>query len=762
MLASIALAVIRRLLPTLDHSPPVPAWAAAVTAADTPPIAPGQGAASLAAEIARQGQRANVALVRRSVEAGGLHALLADLFHPVVLFRPVPGEVLPRPVLTYRPAKGRGERIAEELTPGGEWQQLDFSEASAATMSVCTADEAGAPTGSGVLMLFPLALPAAATAHDGGSATATGHASSRGPAAVNAHGDAAHHLTPMQRLLELLKLEKRDIWYIYVYTVAVGLLGLVLPLGVQALIGLMSGGLVGASVVVLVALIIVSIIVSGILQVQQISLVEVLQRRIFARTALDFARRLPRVEPTHGWDGEYPPEVVNRFFDVLNVQKGLPKLLIDISAAVLQVIFGLLVLSFYHAFFIFFSLVLVLVLYGIVRAVGPKGLKTSITESKYKYRAAYWLEEIGRALPAFRLAPHGTLPVQKADTLVAGYLHYRKEHFKVLMTLYGYAIGFKTLVVGGLLILASVLLAQGQISLGQIVASELIIVLIVGAVEKLILSLDVVYDLLTGLDKIGHVTDKPLEETGGLNPNLHDGLRVAFEGVSTHYPDTRRVVARHASLTIEPDARLGLTSADPEATVDLCRTLLGQLPYEGTITVNGLALPSLDREALRRHLGETITQRDIFAGTALDNITLGRPNITVAHLQECLYGLGLHELINQLPRGLDTELVPADPALPDALVAKILLARAVVGQPRLLLLSDPVELEPTDRQRVMAWLFDPARPWAVVCLTDSPAVLRQLRTVAVVREGQVSRPAPYDELLDRDRGFRELMAELVA
>jgi ABC-type bacteriocin/lantibiotic exporter with double-glycine peptidase domain len=756
MLAHVPLAVVRRLLPLLDHTPPPPHWTEGISSSNTSANHPSD-AAGLAAEIARLGQRANVALVRRSVPVTDLKTLLDDLFHPIILFRRVAGETSPRPVVTWSPQQGHGSRHAEELTPDGDWVAVAIR---AEDVAVCAPDEAGSPTAPGVVMLFPLALPTATTATDGHIAAAPGNGSH---STANGHGDhQPAHRSPMGRLIDLLRMEKRDIWYIYVYTIAVALLNLVLPLGVQALIGLMSGGMVGTSLVVLIALIILSIIISGVLQVQQISLVEVLQRRIFARTALDFARRLPRVEPTQGWEGEYPPEVVNRFFDFINIQKGLPKLLIDISAAVLQVVFGLLVLSFYHSFFIFFSMILIMIIFLIVRTVGPKGLKTSITESKYKYRAAFWLEEIGRALSAFRLAPHGTLAVQKADMLVAGYLHYRKEHFKVLMTLYGYAIGFKVLVVGGLLILASVLLGQGQISLGQIVASELIIVLIVGAVEKLILSLDVVYDLLTGLDKLGHVTDKPLEETAGLNPDFQTSLRVSFEGVSTHYPMTRRVVARHASLVIEPNARLGLTSSDPEATVDLCRTLLGQLPYEGTITVNGFALPSVDREALRRQLGETITQRDIFAGTALENITLGRPSINTAQLQETLNGLGLQDLINQLPRGLDTELIPADPALPDELVAKLLLARAVISRPRLLLLRDPVELEPHDRQRVFAWLFHESRPWAVVCLTDSPAVLRQLRHVAVVREGQVSQPAPYDELLEKDRAFRELMAELVA
>ncbi len=718
---NIPLAVVQRLLPLLDQSAAPRQWTAGLdvsaTASQTPP-----DAAALAAEIARLGQRVDIALVRRSAALTALPDILDDLFHPIILFRQVPDEAVVRPLVTWCIHDRRGVRRAEELLPSGQWAAVDLA-APTVQAALATDDTAA------LVLLFPLLLPPATPPAPESQRTAT--TAARPPSA-----------SPVRRLLNLLSLERRDIWYLYVYTVAVGVLGLAFPLGIQALITLMSGGLVGTSIVVLVALIIVAIVISGILQVQQISIVEILQRRVFARTALDFARLLPRIEPTAGWDGEYPPEVVNRFFDVLNVQKGLPKLLIDLSASVLQIVFGLLVLSFYHPFFIFFSLVLLGAIYLIVYFIGPRGLKTSITESKYKYRVVYWLEELARALPAFRLAPQGALALQKTDTLVGGYLHYRKEHFRVLMLLYGYAIGFKTLVVGGLLILATVLLSQGQISLGQVVASELIIVLIMAAVEKLILSLDVVYDLLTALDKIGYVTDKPLEEITGLNPALEQGLEIEYRDVSTYYPLTRRAVARRANLHITPTDRLALMSADPEATVDLCRALLGQLPYDGTLIVNGLPMPNLDREALRRLIGETVTQTDIFSGTALENITLGRPGITAVHLRDVLAGLGLDELINYLPRGLDTELVPADPALPDALVTKLLLARAAIAYPRLLLLRDPTTLEPLDHQRTFQWLLAPERPWAAVILTDSPTTLRLLRTVAEVRDGRVSLPLP--------------------
>ncbi|MBC8155345.1 MAG: ABC transporter ATP-binding protein, partial [Bacteroidetes bacterium] len=130
--------------------------------------------------------------------------------------------------------------------------------------------------------------------------------------------------TPTQRLIRLLKSERKDIWYIYLYAITTGLISLSLPLGTQAVFTLVSGGLVFSSVYVLIGLVVLGVLVAGFLLVAQITMVEVLQQRIFAKAALEFTYRLPRIEP-NAWEGSDPPELMNRFFDVLTIQKGLPK-----------------------------------------------------------------------------------------------------------------------------------------------------------------------------------------------------------------------------------------------------------------------------------------------------------------------------------------------------------------------------------------------------------------------------------------------------
>ncbi|WP_338876856.1 ABC transporter transmembrane domain-containing protein [Spirosoma sp. SC4-14] len=320
--------------------------------------------------------------------------------------------------------------------------------------------------------------------------------------------------TPVQRLIRLLANEKKDIGYIYLYALVTGVISLSLPLGIQAVFNLVSGGLLFSSVYLLIGLVIAGVIATGLLLVGQMTLVEILQQRIFAKAAFEFTYRLPRIEPD-ALSGYYPPELMNRFFDVLTIQKGLPKLLIDLTAATVQIIFGIILLSAYHPVFVGFGVFTVLIIVFICMLYGPSGIKTSLNESKYKYKVVAWLEDIARELPAYRYqqanpAADTLEPIDKMDNLVANYVNYRNQHFKVLRRFFYSGVAFKTIVTGGLLILGTTLVVGREMSLGQFVAAELVIVLITGSVDKLISGIDTVFDLLTAVEKIGAVTDLPL------------------------------------------------------------------------------------------------------------------------------------------------------------------------------------------------------------------------------------------------------------
>ena len=317
--------------------------------------------------------------------------------------------------------------------------------------------------------------------------------------------------TPWQRLMRLLDTERESIRYIIFYAVAAGLIGLSLPLGTQAVFNLVSTGAVFSSTYILIGVVVGGVLLGGLLLIGQLTLVEAIEQRLFAKAALEFAYRLPRIRP-EALEGQRPQELVNRFFDILTVQKGLTKLLIDLMFAGLQVLFGVIVLAFYHPIFIAFGLFTILTLVLLYAVNYRRALRTSIEESAYKYEVADWLEQVAGRLPEVRAdegQQHAALA--RTDELTGAYLHARNAHFRVLKNYFGYTVVLRTLLTGGLLIAGTLFVVSRQMTLGQFVAAEVLIVQISGSIEKLMTGVSTIFDILTGVEKLAAVTDLPLD-----------------------------------------------------------------------------------------------------------------------------------------------------------------------------------------------------------------------------------------------------------
>ncbi|MBT8310382.1 MAG: ABC transporter ATP-binding protein, partial [Flavobacteriaceae bacterium] len=194
-------------------------------------------------------------------------------------------------------------------------------------------------------------------------------------------------LTPWQRLVGLLQLEKRDVLQVFYYAIFSGLVSLSLPLGIQAIINLIQGAQISTSWIVLVVLVTIGVAFTGILQLMQIRIIENIQQRIFTRASFEFTFRFPKIRMNE-LRNYYPPELANRFFDTLSVQKGLAKILVDVPTAMLQILFALILLSFYHPVFIIFGVFLLLLIYVVFRFTAQRGMTTSLDESKNKYKVA--------------------------------------------------------------------------------------------------------------------------------------------------------------------------------------------------------------------------------------------------------------------------------------------------------------------------------------------------------------------------------------
>ncbi len=526
-------------------------------------------------------------------------------------------------------------------------------------------------------------------------------------------------LLPIKRFWNLLKQYRSEIRQIYIYAVFIGVVNLTLPLGIQAIINYIQTGEITSSWVVLVGFVLFGIAVTGTLQVVQLRIVENIQQDLFARSAFEFAYRIPKIT-FFQLDKIHAPELANRFFDTLTIQKGLPKILIDFSLAIFQIIFGLMLLTIYSPYFIILGFSLVVILFLIFKITGPKGLETSLKESKYKYKLAHWLEEIARVNRSFKLNGYSKFHLEKTDNIVVGYLDAREKHFKVLINQFRLFIGFKVFLAAGLLILGSVLVFNESMNLGQFVAAEIVIILIINSVEKVLRIIDTIYDVLTALEKIGYVTDLKLDENNG-TAEIEDQAPISVRAVDVQFsfPDEKRNIFDGLSFEIPAKAKVAITGKSGSGKTLLLQIIAGIHQIEdGEIYIDEIPLVNYKRDNLYSNIGVAFPTNQVFEGTFRENIVMGR-GISEKNLQEVIKILSLNNYFVTQSQGIDSVVDSGGRRLPRSIIQKLLIARILVARPKLLLLEDPLHfVEEETKKTIIDYIMSPERDWTVVVVAD--------------------------------------------
>jgi ABC-type bacteriocin/lantibiotic exporter with double-glycine peptidase domain len=544
--------------------------------------------------------------------------------------------------------------------------------------------------------------------------------------------------TPWQRFIGLLKLEKRDIFQIFYYAIFGGIVALSLPLGIQAIINLIQGAQISTSWVILVIVVTLGVIFSGALQLMQLRIIETIQQRIFTRSSFELSYRFPKIKMTELRD-YYPPELANRFFDTLTIQKGLSKILIDVPTALLQILFALILLSFYHPFFIVFGVLLLLLIYIVFKFTAQKGLQTSLIESKNKYKVAHWIQEVARTVVSFKLSGNTNLAMTKNDSLVSNYLEARENHFKILILQFTQMIGFKVVVTASLLLIGGALVLNQEMNIGQFVAAEIIILLVIASVEKLIVGLESFYDVLTSIEKIGQVVDKELESQEGESPIFKDGLKIEFDNVSYKVENRNKPILTDISLKLQSDSRILVSGESGSGKSTLLRLISGIIePTDGNIYINNLSLRSLHLNHYRSQLGLSLSEETPFEGTIRENLIFGNEKIKDEVIFEILENVGLSQFLKEQPKGLDTVLYPEGKQMSYTIAKKIILARAIVKQPKVLILEDPLDqFNEAETQDIISYLTSKERTWSLIVVSSNKSWYSKCTQIITLEKGEV-------------------------
>ena len=533
-------------------------------------------------------------------------------------------------------------------------------------------------------------------------------------------------MNPIDRFKKLLIADKKDVYQLLIYAVLAGLISLSIPLGIQSIVNFIQAGQVSTSWIVLVFGVVIGVAFVGILKIMQFRITENLQQKIFVRSSFEFAFRFPNIKFNQLYDFS-PPELANRFFDTISVQKGFSKLILEVSTAALQIIFGILLLSLYHSFFIFFGIILLILLYFIFKINFKDGLETSLKESKYKYKVAHWLQEIARNHLSFKNSSLFNFSMHKNDRLVSEYLINRESHFNVLKKQFIQLTGFKILITAGLLIIGGILVLKQQMNIGQFVAAEIIIITIINAVEKLFYGLELFYDVTTSLEKLGTVVDLELErenisKSGSEYFIENEEITIEAKNIYFQFPDNENPVIKGVDLTINNKDRILIQGENGSGKTTLIRVLSGLIqPSAGALYINDDTFKKINMNQYRAQIASIVYGETPFEGTVLENITFNNKNIDEEAIKWAIEGVQLTDFIKSLPGGLSTRLFPEGKQLSSSNAQKIILARSIINKPKILFYEDPTDtMDEKVANEIIDFLTSDQHKWTIIVSSKNP------------------------------------------
>ncbi len=540
------------------------------------------------------------------------------------------------------------------------------------------------------------------------------------------------------RVLRMLHGESHDVAVVFLYALAVGLCSLAIPVGVQSVVNSVAFGVVLQPLVVVTCLVGGVLLFSGCLRILQLVVVEILQRRLVVRISLALAERIPHVE-FEQFRSKYGPEYVLRFLESFSAQKNVSALLLDGIALFFQIAVGLVLVSFYHPFFLVFSIVLTLLLVLLVAPLGIGAVRTSIKASDAKYEVATWLQDLARVPILFKSNRGDSFALERADQLVSSYLLWRAKHFRILLRQIVGSVTLQVLANTLLLGLGGWLVIRQQLTLGQLVAAELIIGVILSGVAKLGRYLDKFYDLCASVAKLDALFDVPYEkESGSFFSPAGDPASLVISNLVVRHASHIEPILNGISLSIAPGEKVAIRGQNGSGKSTLADCVYRiSAPTSGRIEIDGHDVREVHPLELRSEIA-LARGIDLFHGTIEENLTLTSGGVSSTRIREALCMVGVLEDIYALPEGLQTILQGQPEPLSRGQAARLMLARAILMDPRLIIIDGVLDgIDESTVAGLLAELTGPKAPWSLLVLTHEKNVARHFTRSYQLQGGQL-------------------------
>lgn len=539
-------------------------------------------------------------------------------------------------------------------------------------------------------------------------------------------------------LFKYVTKEKKDVTNIYFYAILNGLVQLSVPLGIQSIVSFVMGATMATSIYILIAFVVLGTWLVGYFRLKVMQIIEKIQQKIFVEFALAFAEKLPKLNLS-ATRKYYLPELVNRFFDTQNLQKGISKILLEIPTALIQILFGILLLSFYHPWFLVFGALVIICVIFIFRFTMESGIKSSIEESDKKYEVASWLEDIAASIKTFKLNSKTEIHVAETDNRLVNYLNDRTSHFRVLVIQYKTIIAFKVIITLVMLVIGTYLLVNQQLNIGAFIATEIVVLTIMTAVEKLIISLESYYDVIAALSKLNKVTDLPEEDLGAISlENQNSGFEIEFKEVNFAFNDYQMIL-ENVNFKIAENSLNVITGSLGSGKSLLLNMMTGFYePTSGRILFDKIPLKNVDKISLRNQIGMFLEDMTIIKGTVYENIILGQSHISAEQILDISEEIGVDDFSSLFSNGFFTKISETDTEISFSSKKKIMLLRALVGERRLLILEDPLDgMDDAFKIKMREHLSNLKENTTVIVVSEDPEMIEIADQHLHIEEGTV-------------------------
>lgn len=564
-------------------------------------------------------------------------------------------------------------------------------------------------------------------------------------------------ITPFRRFLRLLLEDRRELFGVTLYALLNSLLLLAVPLVAQGLVNVTAAGLAFQPLLVLAVALMFGLLFAGCLTCLRFWLAEFVMQRIFCRVAMRVADALPVVKSRHLLKSG-GPELMNRFFDVVNIQKSWFKLVYDGPGSILEIVIGLALLSVYGMELFLTGTIVVVTGAVIVALSGLGGLRSSLEESEQKYRVAEWLEEMVRCQDSLRLNCRPDFWTEEADQRVVAYLTERRDHFRVLLRQVSLHYFLSAVGLAGMLGLGGYLVLSGRLSLGQLVAAELVVWSLFKAAEKLLRTCEAYFDLLTGLHKVGYITDLPEERPGVVAFSCdRPSVEVQVSDLSYSYSRSQAPLLHDISFTLKPGERVAVLGGTGAGKSTLMRLLAGYLqPHQGQVELDLVDLREMSPESKNRTIGYLSERNELFAGSILDNVATGR-ECDLRQTRELLLKTGGRGALKRSVGGELDSLTSGGSTLSAGEAKSVLLSRTLLGRPRLLLLDDSLaQLSEDSIEKLLDSTFRAEDRPTVVCSAPLPQIVAECDRILLLQDRTLSaQGCPFELANDLSSPFTQ-------